>query len=57
MKLVDRLGRYTGKALSERTDPDFAEAVQEAIDILEKFYSQVEISHVEYDDAQMGREK
>ena len=57
MKLVDRLGRYTGKALAERTDPDFAEAVQEAIDILKKFYSQVEISHVEYDDAQMGREK
>ena len=57
MKLIDRLGRYTGKALAECTDPDFADAVQEAIGILEKFYSQVEISHVEYDDAQMGREK
>ena len=57
MDLISRLERYTEKALTECTDSDFAAAVQEAIGILEKFYSEVEISHVEYDDAQMGREK
>lgn len=57
MDLINRLERYTEKALAECTDPDFAAAVQEAIGVLEKFYSGVEIAHVWYDDAQMGREK
>lgn len=57
MNLIDRLERYSEKCLAECTDPDFAAAVQEAIGILEKFYSGVEITHVGYDDAQMGREK
>ena len=57
MDLIARLERYSEKGLTECTDPDFAAAVQEAIGILEKFYSRVEITHVEYDDAQMGREK
>ena len=55
MDLINRLERYTEKALIECTDPDFATAVQEAIDIIRE--REVEIQHAGFDDAQMGREK
>ena len=56
MNLIDRLERYSEKCLAEVTDPDFAAAVQEVIQIVQDVQA-VEPVHVGYDDAQLGREK
>lgn len=43
-ELLKRLNRYTRQCLTERTDPDFADAVQRAICVIEEMRFDRELS-------------